>query len=189
MPRKPAHGAPPLAADHGPTPPLATLWRNRIVCMAEVDPRTLEPHFLNWRKHTPKQHEALTGALGEVGWVRRILVNQRTGRLLDGHLRLALALKHKEPLVPVMYVDLDEAEERLVLATLDPITAMATSNTDMYLELLQDVTIDSAALQDLTALVLADGPELDTTYHDTMPEPGDAPTQTDVQDTWQIIIT
>ncbi len=67
--------------------------------------------------------------LGGVGWVQRVIVNRRTGRMLDGHLRAELARKQGEATpVPVVYVDLSEDEERTVLATLDPIAGMAIAD-------------------------------------------------------------
>ena len=60
----------------------------------------------------------MTGALGEVGWVAELLVNQTTGHVVRGHLRLELALARGGLAVPVTYVELSEDEERLVLASL-----------------------------------------------------------------------
>jgi hypothetical protein len=41
--------------------------------------------------------------------------------VVDGHARVALAIKAGEK-VPVVYVELDEREEAVILATLDPVT-------------------------------------------------------------------
>jgi hypothetical protein len=103
----------------------STAWQNRIVGHAEVAPNDLVPNPRNWRTHPLDQQRALAGALGEVGWVAEVLVNRTTGNVVDGHLRIELALARHEPTVPVTYVELTEAEEALVLATLDPIGAMA----------------------------------------------------------------
>jgi len=78
-------------------------------------------------------------------------VNKRTGLVVDGHLRVELALARKEGLVPVVYVDLDEAEERLVLASLDPLAAMATTDASMLAGLIADVKVDDAALAAMLA--------------------------------------
>lgn len=105
-----------------------TTWQNRIVGSGEEDPEQLLANPGNWRIHPKRQQDALSGVLDEVGWVDQIIVNQRTGHVVDGHLRVSLALRRNEPTVPVLYVDLSEAEEKLVLATLDPIAAMATAD-------------------------------------------------------------
>src|SRR5438128_1559091 len=106
-------------------PDLVSAWRNRIVGTGEQAPDQLVANPRNWRTHPGPQRDALRGSLAEVGWVQQVLVNQRTGHVVDGHARVEEALSRKEPSVPVLYVDLDEAEEALVLATLDPIGAMA----------------------------------------------------------------
>jgi DNA modification methylase len=103
-------------------------WRNRIVGHSEVDPKTLVPNPLNWRLHPKGQKDAMQGALDDIGWVQEITINKNTGRVVDGHLRLDLALQNNEPFVPVKIVDLTEAEEAAVLATLDPISAMAKTD-------------------------------------------------------------
>jgi DNA modification methylase len=126
-------------------------WRNRIVGEGEMDPREIHMHPLNWRAHGEEQAGALDALLGEVGWVQRVIVNRRTGNLVDGHLRVELALRREEPVVPVLYVDLDEAEEGLVLATLDPIGAMAAVNAVAYDQLLRQVEAESESLQALLA--------------------------------------
>jgi len=103
-------------------------WRSRIVGEAEVAPEQLQAHPENWREHPPAQQAALARVIGEVGWIQRVVVNQRTGHMLDGHCRVELAVQRNEPTVPVLYVDLSEEEERVVLATFDPISALATEN-------------------------------------------------------------
>ena len=93
----------------------------------------------------------MAGALAEVGWVAQVLVNRTTGHVVDGHLRLELAIARKEPTVPVSFVALSEAEERLVLATLDPLGAMAEVDRDALGQLLAAVTPDEAALTRMLA--------------------------------------
>jgi hypothetical protein len=106
---------------------VPSAWRNRIVGHADVAPAELVPNPRNWRTHPQDQQQALAGALGEVGWVAEVLVNRTTGHVVDGHLRIELALARDEPTVPVTYVELSEDEERLVLASLDPLAAIATA--------------------------------------------------------------
>jgi DNA modification methylase len=111
-------------------------WRNRIVGHADVSPTELVPNPRNWRTHPADQQRALSGALADVGWVAEVLVNRTTGHVVDGHLRVELALERSEPSIPVTYVELSEAEERLVLATLDPLTAMADAEAAALADLL-----------------------------------------------------
>ena len=101
-----------------------TRWQNRIVGEDMVDADQLLANPTNWRIHPKHQQEALAGVLDNVGWVQRVIVNQRSGHVIDGHLRASLAISRGEQ-VPVIYVDVDEDEERLILATLDPLAGMA----------------------------------------------------------------
>lgn len=121
-------------------------WRSRIVGYGNVDPHDLVGNPRNWRTHPDHQRDALAGLLTEVGWVAEVLVNQRTGFVVDGHLRVASALRHGETSVPVRYVDLDDAEERLVLATFDPVSALAGSDADTLAALLEGLQPADAAV-------------------------------------------
>ena len=124
-------------------------WQNRIVRHADVAPADLVPNPRNWRTHPNEQQRALGGALSEVGWVAEVLVNQTTGHVVDGHLRIELALARKEPTVPVTYVELTVDEERIVLATLDPLAAMADAETEALAQLLAGLEPADEALREL----------------------------------------
>src|SRR5688572_27383319 len=124
-------------------------WRKRIVGHADVPPADLVPNPRNWRSHPPEQQRALAGALGEVGWVAEVLVNRTTGNVVDGHLRIELALARDEPSVPVTYVELSEDEEQLVLASLDPLAAMATAEQEQLAALLAGLEPADDALRAL----------------------------------------
>lgn len=121
-------------------------WRNRITRYGEERPDQLLAHPLNWRIHGQAQQSALTGVLDSVGLVQNIIVNERSGHVLDGHLRVSLALRTNQPTVPVTYVDLDESEEALILATLDPIAALAIADDANLRALLDEVTTSDAAV-------------------------------------------
>jgi hypothetical protein len=125
---------------------VSTPWRSRIVGHGEEDPALLLANPTNWRTHPPRQRDALRGSLDTVGWVAQILVNRRTGHVVDGHARIEEAISRGEPSVPVLYVNLDPDEERLVLATLDPIGAMAEQSSERLAELLAEITVDNAGL-------------------------------------------
>ncbi|HUG29107.1 MAG TPA: hypothetical protein VMQ65_01135 [Candidatus Limnocylindria bacterium] len=72
-------------------------WRNRIVGHSEESPGQLLANPANWRLHPKEQQLALTGALSEVGWVAQVLVNRTTGHVVDGHLRVELAISRPTP--------------------------------------------------------------------------------------------
>jgi 16S rRNA G966 N2-methylase RsmD len=119
---------------------------NRIVETGEADPKKLLPNPKNWRKHPDNQAEAMTGVLDEIGWIQDVIVNRRTGRMIDGHLRVEIAIKNKEPKVPVSYVDLSEEEEEKAILTFDPLGAMAEADKKLLEELLGSVSSDSEAV-------------------------------------------
>ena len=121
-------------------------WQSRIIGHGEEQPDQLLANPANWRIHPEAQQKALAGVLDEVGWVQDVIVNQRTGHLVDGHLRVALAMRRDEPSIPVVYVDLSEAEESVILATLDPLSAMAVADKGKLDELLRDVSTGDAAV-------------------------------------------
>lgn len=111
-----------------------------------VDPEQLLAHPLNARRHPGAQRDALRESLGKAGWVDVVKVNVRTGHVIDGHARVEEAISAGAT-VPVLYVDLDEQTERYVLATLDPISALATYDSEVMAELLQGQEIEAEALR------------------------------------------
>lgn len=126
-------------------------WRSRIVGHGEEAPDQLLAHPANWRLHPKAQQEALASVLSEIGFIQDIIVNQRTGHVLDGHLRVELALSRGEPAVPVVYVDLSEAEEEIALATFDPISTLAAADKEKLAELTERARqhAQSSAVRDL----------------------------------------
>ena len=117
----------------------APAWQNRIVRYADAPPEELTAHPLNFRVHPKHQQAALRGVLDQVGIVQNVIVNERTGRIIDGHLRVTMAIDQNQPTVPVTFVDLEEAEESVILATLDPISALAGTDRDLLSGLLDDI--------------------------------------------------
>jgi len=144
-------------------------WRSRIVGAGEVPPEQLHPNPRNPRFHTRKQEAALVDVLTEVGIVQDVIVNTKTGYLVDGHLRVQAAISAGVPLLPVKYVELEEAEELLVLATFDPLAALAVWDKERANEVIEEardaVTPGSALdlwLQEMALRHPAPGDELPT---------------------------
>lgn len=103
----------------------------------------------NWRRHPPAQLKPLRAVLAEVGWAGALLYNEQTGRLIDGHARKAIAGKTGR--VPVLVGSWSEADERKILATLDPLGALAETDSDAVTKLLSQVTTASTALREMLA--------------------------------------
>lgn len=114
-------------------------WQSRIVGEGTESPEQILANPLNFRNHPKHQKDALRGTLNTVGWVQRIIINKTTGHLIDGHLRVELAMDDGETEVPVIYVELTEREERIALASLDPIAALAEQDQDTLDELLDSI--------------------------------------------------
>lgn len=126
-----------------------TAWKNRIVGQGTEAPDQLLANPRNWRVHNDLQRSAIKGVLEEVGWVQNVIVNQRTGHIVDGHLRVSEAMKANASEVPVVYVDLTEEEEAKILATFDPISAMASTDQELLNGLLAEIETTSPGLQAL----------------------------------------
>ena len=115
------------------------MWENRIIQEGEESPDQLLANPQNWRIHPKHQQDALETVMDRVGWVQRVIVNKTTGHVVDGHLRVAMAISRNEKTVPVVYVEISPDEEALVLATLDPLSAMAGTDGEKLTELLRDL--------------------------------------------------
>lgn len=126
-------------------------WLNRIVGHGVKEASQFQANDKNWRLHPQAQRDALHGALNEVGWVAPVVENVRTGLLVDGHERVWQALQNGDAPVPYVTVDLSEAEEAYVLATLDPIGAMAAADKEQLDALLREVQSGEAGVQAMLA--------------------------------------
>lgn len=153
------------------------LWQSKIVGHGKVAPDQLVANPLNFRVHPQAQRDALEAAIAEVGFIRSVTVNKRTGNLVDGHERVWQALKTEQPTIDVEYVDLSEDEEKKALATLDPISELAHIDKGQLDLLLRDVNTGSEALQQMFAdmtekagLYTGEGPTAEI-VEDEAPEP------------------
>jgi DNA modification methylase len=122
-------------------------WRNRISRSGVLQVSEALANPCNFRTHPPYQRDALAASLDNVGWVQQVVVNERSGHLLDGHLRLSLAEQQGESELPCLFVDLTEDEERLVLASLDPIAAMASADREKLSDLLATIESEDVAVR------------------------------------------
>ena len=126
---------------HGP------MLKNRMVGTGEEAPDQLLASPFNWRIHPEAQQDELEKLLETVGWVQRVIINKQTGHVVDGHLRVTLAMKRGEETIPVSYIDVSPAEEKLILASLDPLSAMAVRDDAKFDDLLQEVQVDFAPME------------------------------------------
>ena len=123
-------------------------YRNRIIGLEYIHSRDLESHPGNWRQHGKAQVDALKGILSEVGVAGALLAYKSLRAkdkivVIDGHLR-----KDAAPQVwPVLVLDVDDAEADYILATHDPLAAMAQADAAALDALLASVNSGDAAVQ------------------------------------------
>ena len=122
---------------------------DRIKELRRVRARDLLPNPKNWRRHPKSQVDALRGLLTEVGYADALLARELSDgklMLIDGHLRRQTT---PDVLVPVLVLDVTEEEADKILATHDPLAAMAESDAERLKVLLATVQTDSDAVQEL----------------------------------------
>jgi hypothetical protein len=123
--------------------------RDRIKELRRVPAGELRPNPRNWRTHSTAQRDALQGILAEVGYAGALLARELPDgslELIDGHLR---AETTPDMPVPVLVLDVNEDEANKILATHDPLAALAGTNAAALESLLDDVQIESTALQSI----------------------------------------
>ena len=115
-------------------------WQNRIVSSGVKPASDFLAHELNWKIHSRTQQDGIEGSLDHVGWYKSVVESARTGKLLDGHARIILALRRGDDTpVPYEVVDVSEEEEAIILATLDPLAALAVADKEKLDALLREM--------------------------------------------------
>jgi ParB-like chromosome segregation protein Spo0J len=130
--------------------------RDRIKELRRVRADTLRPHPRNWRTHPEAQRDALRGLLAEIGYADALLARalpDGTLELVDGHLR---AETTPESEVPVLVVDLDDAETAKLLALLDPLAGLAGRDAQALRALVAEVETDNQAVRRVLEGMLAE---------------------------------
>jgi hypothetical protein len=102
--------------------------QNRITHYTIEDPESFLANPMNHRVHPRSQRALLKESFESIGMVAPVIVNDVTGHLVDGHLRVDLALEHGWQLC-VAHTSLTEEEERAQLAVHDTVTKMAVEDT------------------------------------------------------------
>lgn len=159
--------------------------RDRVRELRRVPAGELRPNPKNWRTHPVAQQDALRGVLAEVGYAGALLAREADDGglvLIDGHLR---AETTPDMEVPVLVLDVNEAEADKLLATIDPLGAMAEADVGKLDSLLREVDTGSEALQEMLAELAKDNglyktPEV---VEDEVPEPPANPV-TQTGDLW-----
>ena len=114
-----------------------------------VDPNTLDDNPLNWRKHPARQKDAISASIKANGWSDTLTYNETTGKLIDGHARKAIAIKEGIEAVPVLVGNWTPEQEKHLLATLDPLAAMAETDAEALQSLTESLQADTEQIQSL----------------------------------------
>lgn len=123
--------------------------RDRIKSLRRVKANELIPHPKNWRVHTERQRKVWGEVMEKVGFAGAVLTRETDdGKLMviDGHFR---AEESGEAKIPVLVTDLSEQEAERILATFDPIGALATTDTSALDGLLASIGEQDGAIGSL----------------------------------------
>jgi hypothetical protein len=132
--------------------------RDRIKDFRRVRADQLRPHPRNWRTHPQEQQDALRGVLAEIGYADALLARELPDgslQLIDGHLR---AEATPQAIVPVLVLDINEQEALKLLATLDPLAAMAGADAQLLGALVADVETDNQAVRSMIDRLAEENP-------------------------------
>jgi DNA modification methylase len=171
--------------------------KDRIVELVRIPANELMPNPKNWRTHSKKQLDALKGVLAEIGFAGAALGRRLPSgdvMLIDWHARTEVS--GTSP-IPVLILDVTESEADTILATFDPLGAMAGADAAKLDELLSSVQTQNEAIIEMLEQTAKDagsewaqgeptpspgegGDEFDTTPEDT------GPTKTNVSEMWLI---
>ncbi len=150
--------------------------KDRVKEFRRVPANELAPNPKNWRTHPTEQLNALRGLLSEVGFAGAELARELsdgTLMLIDGHARAEIM---GSELVPVLVLDVNEAEADKLLATFDPISSMAGADAIKLDGLLRQVQTSNQDLADMLTKLAEDNSLLEQlasneVVEDEVPEP------------------
>jgi DNA modification methylase len=123
--------------------------RNRVKELRNVRASELLDSPQNWRKHPKIQKNALQEILEEVGYAGALIARELPDKqliLIDGHLRKEVT---PDEIVPVLILDVNELEAKKLLATYDPISALAEMDIEKWNILKQEIKFETQALKSL----------------------------------------
>lgn len=139
-----------------PAVDIAPTIRDRIVELRRVPASELLPNARNWRRHPKKQRRILADLLSEVGYAGALIARELPDgslELIDGHLRAETTPDQE---VPVLVLDVDEAEAAKLLASLDPISALAGADREALQALTATFEPQTEGMRELMTSLLGD---------------------------------
>ena len=108
----------------------------------------LSPNVKNWRRHPKWQYDGMKAVLESVGYAGALIAYENNGQLIliDGHLRQEMTPNEE---VPVLILDVNEQEADILLATYDPLTAMASEEGVILRQLLDSINTEGDEINTL----------------------------------------
>lgn len=119
-----------------------------------LDPSNLTPDEGNPRRISKRATEKLRAGLEHFGLVEPLVLNSRTGLLISGHQRREQALELGLDEVPVVMVDLDDAEAKALGLLLNNAKAQGSWDTDLLAARLEE--LEAVDVLELTAFDVDD---------------------------------
>lgn len=126
--------------------------RLRVKEFKEMNVKDLVVNPNNWRIHDETQRGAIRSAFDNVGFAGSIIAyeserNNNSIVVIDGHMRID---EIEGDIVPVLLLDVNDEEADILLATYDPLGSMATSDTNMLRDLLDNINSqDNESIKEL----------------------------------------
>jgi hypothetical protein len=143
--------------------------RLRVKEFKEMNVKDLVVNPSNWRIHDETQRGAIRSAFDNVGFAGSIIAyeserNNNSIVVIDGHMRID---EIEGDIVPVLLLDVNDEEADILLATYDPLGSMATSDTNMLRDLLDNINNqDNESIKELMNTVDDYYVDLDTVPED-----------------------
>ena len=122
-------------------------FRDRIKELRRVPANTLRLNKKNWREHGDAQREAFTNIASEIGIADAAIARELPDgslELIDGHMRTTTL---GEQMIPVLVLDVDESEADTLLATMDPLAALADLNQTKLSGLLSGLSVEADSVK------------------------------------------
>lgn len=157
--------------------------RDRVKELRRVPAGELRPNPRNWRTHPDAQRDALRGVLAEIGYADALLARELDDgslELVDGHLR---AETTPDVVVPVLVLDVTQAEADKILLTLDPLAGLAGVDDQRLTELLASTKFASPQLEQLLDGLARDAAGAQAALDEAPDRP-----EVEIPEAWQIVV-
>lgn len=95
----------------------------------------------NFRTHSPTQRRLLSAMMDSIGFANAPIAYETEGgiKLIDGHLRTDTL--DPDATIPVQILDVNDEEAAQLLATIDPLSALATTDGEALDSLLAEIEL------------------------------------------------